>query len=54
LVAQILAEKTTSSPFAVQTIFLPREEITGEFLGELQAIEQAVAALYKGRDVQKV
>jgi len=27
-----------------QTIFLPREEITGEFLGEIKAIEQGVAA----------
>lgn len=27
-----------------QTIFLPPEEITGEFLGELKAIEQGVAA----------
>lgn len=27
-----------------QTIFLPREEITGEFLGEMKAIEQGVAA----------
>ncbi|MBN2476447.1 MAG: hypothetical protein JXB62_17670 [Pirellulales bacterium] len=27
-----------------QTIFLPREEITGEFLGELKAIERGVAA----------
>ncbi len=27
-----------------QTIFLPEEEITGEFLGELKAIEQGVAA----------
>ncbi len=53
LVARSLAEKTPSSPFAVQTIFLPREEITGEFLGELQAIERGVAALYKGRDAQK-
>jgi hypothetical protein len=26
------------------TIFLPREEITGEFLGEMKAIEQGVAA----------
>ena len=28
-----------------QTIYLPAEEITGEFLGELKAIEQGVAAL---------
>ncbi len=27
-----------------QTIYLPREEITGEFLGEMKAIEQGVAA----------
>jgi hypothetical protein len=27
-----------------QTIFLSSEEITGEFLGELKAIEQGVAA----------
>jgi len=27
-----------------QTIYLPREEITGEFLGELKAVEQGVAA----------
>jgi hypothetical protein len=27
-----------------QTIFLPPEEITGEFLGEMQSIEQGVAA----------
>ena len=27
-----------------QTIYLPREEITGEFLGELNAVEQGVAA----------
>ena len=27
-----------------QTIFLSREEITGEFLGEMKAIEQGVAA----------
>ena len=27
-----------------QTIFLPREEITGEFLGEMKAIEESLAA----------
>ena len=30
---------------ATRTIFLAREEITGEFLGEMKAIEQGVAAL---------
>lgn len=30
------------------TIFLPPEEITGEFLGELEAIEQGVAAWLEG------
>jgi hypothetical protein len=33
-----------------RTIFLPREEITGEFLGEMQAIAQGVAARCKWRD----
>ena len=28
-----------------QTIFLPGEEITGEFLGEMKSVEQGVAAL---------
>jgi hypothetical protein len=28
-----------------QTIYLPREEMTGEFLGELKPVEQGVAAL---------
>lgn len=32
-----------------QTIWLPGEEITGEFLGELKSIEQGVAALLCGR-----
>ena len=31
------------------TIYLPPEEITGEFLGELKAIEQGVAAYIAGR-----
>jgi hypothetical protein len=32
------------------TIFLPPEEITGEFLGEMKAIEQGVAAWLKATD----
>jgi len=32
-----------------QTIFLPREEITGEFLGEMKAMERGVAAWLQGR-----
>lgn len=33
-----------------QTIFLPAEEITGEFLGEMKAIEEGLAALYAALD----
>ncbi|HID78029.1 MAG TPA: hypothetical protein EYP56_18795 [Planctomycetaceae bacterium] len=36
------------------TIFLPREEVTGEFLGELKAIEEAVAAWLKRAGAETV
>lgn len=33
-----------------QTIWLPSEEITGEFLGEMKAIEEGVAAMLESRE----
>jgi len=35
-----------------QTIFLPAEEITGEFLGELKSVEQGVAAWIQHAEVK--
>ncbi len=37
-----------------QTIWLPAEEITGEFLGEMKAIEEGVTAMLGGSDGKQV